>query len=144
MSTLKTCWYITQWTVEICTQTLWRPSYMLSHQQRGLTRVCFVAVRGGFCDFGAPGKYRNGALYICTYVPRSTLRILFCHDACCCTMVPHSCVQYFYIFHVYVIKMIISFTFIHLADPLFFHVVDHEIAIDLPSRYTIVHSNIKT
>ncbi len=79
-----------------------------------------------------------------TYVPRSTLRILFCHDACCCTMVPHSCVQCFYIFHVYVIKMIISFTFIHLADPLLFHVVDHEIAIDLPSRYTIIHSNIKT
>ncbi len=63
-------------------------------------------------------KYRNGALYICTHLPRSTLRFLFCRDACCCTMVPHSWVQRFYIFHVHVIIVIFSFTFtfIHLAD----------------------------
>ncbi len=29
-----------------------------------------------------------------------------CHDACCCTMVPHSCVLCFYIFHVHVIMVL--------------------------------------
>ncbi len=40
-------------------------------------RVEILVCRGGFCELGAPGKYRNGALYICTYLPRSTLRFLF-------------------------------------------------------------------
>ncbi len=42
-------------------------------------KVCVetLVCRGGFCELGAPGKYRNGALYICTYLPRSTLRFLF-------------------------------------------------------------------
>ncbi len=73
-------------------------------------------VRGGFSELGAPGKYRNGALYICTHLPRSTLRFLFCCDACCCTMVPHSCVQCFYIFHVHVIM---GFFHLHLHLHLF-------------------------
>ncbi len=33
--------------------------------------------RGGFSELGAPGEYRNGALYICTHLPRSTLRFIF-------------------------------------------------------------------
>ncbi len=65
--------------------------------------------RGGFSELGAPGKYRNGALYICTNLPRSTLKFLFCCDAYCCTMVPHSCVQCFYILHV-----IMGFLHLHL------------------------------
>ncbi len=42
----------------------------------------------------------------------------FCHDACCCTMVPHNWVQCFYIFHAHIIKVVLSFSFkfIHLAD----------------------------
>ncbi len=68
-----------------------------------------LSVRGGFSELGAPGKYRNGALYICTNLPRSTLRFLFCRDACCCTMVPHSCVQCFYMLHV-----IMGFFHLHL------------------------------
>ncbi len=31
-------------------------------------RVC--ACRRGFSELGAPGKYRNGALYFCTHLPR--------------------------------------------------------------------------
>ncbi len=42
-------------------------------------------------------------------LPRSTLRFLFCHDASCCTMVPHSCVQCFYMLHV-----IMGFFHLHL------------------------------
>ncbi len=93
--------------------------------------------RGGFSELGAPGKYKNRALYICTHLPRSPLRFLFCRDACCCTMLPHSCVQCFYIFHVHVI-MGCFHLHLHLfiqQTLLFFHVVDHEIAIDLPLRY---------
>ncbi len=45
-----------------------------------------ILTRGGFSELGAPGKYRNGAIYIWTYLPRSTLRFLNCRDACCCTM----------------------------------------------------------
>ncbi len=58
-----------------------------------VVKVTFCSVkalsagRGGFSELGAPGKYRNGALYICTHLPRSTLRFLFCRNACCCTMV---------------------------------------------------------
>ncbi len=41
----------------------------------------------------------------------------FCRDACCCTVVPHSWVQCFYIFHVrYNGILSFTFTFIHLAD----------------------------
>ncbi len=36
-----------------------------------------TALRGGFSELGAPGKYWNGALYICTHLPRSTLRFFF-------------------------------------------------------------------
>ncbi len=33
-------------------------------------------------------------------------------------------------------NVILSFTFIHIYSLLLFHVVDHEIAFDLPLRYT--------
>ncbi len=36
-----------------------------------------VSGRGRFSELGAPGKYRNGALYIFTHLPRSILRFLF-------------------------------------------------------------------
>ncbi len=33
-----------------------------------------VMTRGGFSELGAPGKYRNGALYICNSVTHTVLR----------------------------------------------------------------------
>ncbi len=32
----------------------------------------WIYSHGGFSELAAPGKYRNGALYICTHLPRST------------------------------------------------------------------------
>ncbi len=37
--------------------------------------AAFVS-RGGFSELGPSGKYRNRALYICTHLPRLTLRFL--------------------------------------------------------------------
>ncbi len=74
--------------------------------------------RGGFGELGAPGKYRNGALYICTHLPISTLRFLFVVVLAAGTTVPHSSVQCFYIFHVHD-NGILSFIFTHLEDTYF-------------------------
>ncbi len=106
-----------------------------------------VHCRGGFSELGAPGKYRNGALYICTHLPRSTLRFLFCRDACCCTMVPHSCVQCFYIFSCTCYNGILSFTFtftfIHLADTFILSCCRPWNSNWLPLRYKVLTKKIK-
>ncbi len=76
---------------------------------------------------GAPGKYRYGALYVCTHLLRDQPWVSFiCRDACCCTMCPlfEFNVSTMF-FHVHVIM-----GFFHLH--LFFHVVDHKIPINLP------------
>ncbi len=88
----------------------------------GLSQTLFAQTNGTsagllvhLSELGAPGKYRNGTLSICTHLPRSTLRFIFCCDACCCTMVlspmflHFSCTCY---------NGILSFTltFINLAD----------------------------
>ncbi len=81
-------------------------------------------------NWGPQKKYRNGALYICTHLPISTLRFLFVVMLAAGTTVPHSSVQCFYIFHVHD-NGILSFRR-HL-----FHVVAHTIAFDLPLRYKL-------
>ncbi len=52
------------------------------------------------------GPYTFAHIYLDLEVP-----FFFCHYACCCTMVPHSSVQCFYIFHVHIIM---GFFYLHL------------------------------
>ncbi len=45
----------------VCPAVLCLPKYA--------NRLNDTVSRGGFSELGAPGKYRNGALYICTHLP---------------------------------------------------------------------------
>ncbi len=87
-------------------------------QQRILnynTNTSLTQIRGGFSELGAPGKYRNGALYICTHLPDqpwgSFFAVMLAAAQWCPIVVSNvstfSCTRY---------NGILSFTFIHLAD----------------------------
>ncbi len=73
--------------------------------------------RGRFGELGAPDKYRNGDIYICTHLPKSTLRFFFVMLASAqwCPVV-ESNVSTFFSCTCYNGILSFTFTFIHLAD----------------------------
>ncbi len=75
-------------------------------------------LQGGFSELWAPGKYRNGGLYICTHLSRSTLRFLFLVVMLAAAQWCPIAVSNVSTFFMYMYNGILSFTFtfIHLAD----------------------------